>query len=622
MRRGRPKTSAPEPTTTSAKVASVDPFAALDSKSFDQRTAAVDELSSRFPSLDHFSLMHETGGKFQFSSTGSAAAPAEPQEKFKKRITEALADDAFAKATITQTGPAGTRARSPQKPATRLAGTVQPQTRAQPIIQEPRGSPPKPSMVSTGTMTSPPPSPSPRLKPLENSKPIWRVPQSKSTSREAEAPLSLYRSVDSAEMELPPRPEPKSSRPKILERTRTKSQSGLTIPKNTVSSRPSLEGSLTPLEQLDPIDRARSASARPAGMYVESNIDYLRTNEKTGRSRASSLTKPDTPKQAPVIVDASSDEEGPDEHIASDVAFLRSIESDDSIKKRHSHRSSSGSKPKRTSIPSISLSGTKTILAGKFGDAFRRFEAGHGHGHGTAHPDARSETEHLNAPLSPIMGSEKTGTSGRSDDIAIEETEELSPEIRREIERRRLSQEEKRVAAAAAEYRQRLESGNRAGAGPSKASTIQSRVKNLLDDSSKPVAVSRTAEGYGKYTDSNRPERPLVPRKPIAGSADRPDRPGPGTASPAYTSRSPISNTGTQQQLGMSNIASRTAPRPNVAPKPKAFRTGGATIDSTISPTLNDDEWETKFQKRYPSLSGIEMVETEIGNGSGRIRDV
>jgi AP2-associated kinase len=323
--------------------------------------------------------------------------------------------------------------------------------------------------------------------------------------------------------------------------------------------------------------------------------------------------------QAPVAPEVSSDEEGPDDHIASDVDFLKSIESgDDATKKRSSlsHRGSSGSKPKRASIPSISLSGTKTILAGKFGDAFRRFESSGS----SAHPDARSETEHLNAPLSPIIGSERTGTSGRSDDIAVEESDDLPPEIRREIERRRLSQEEKRVAAAAAEYKKRLEQGDRAGAGPSKASTIQSRVKNLLDDS-KPVPVSRTAEGYGKYTDLNKPERPLVPRKPVAGSAQ--DRSV--ASSPVYPPRSPIGSPSIQQKPA--NIAIRTAPRPNIAPKPKAFRTGGATIDSTLaqstSPVL-DDEWETKFQKRYPSLSGIEMVETEIGSGSirGRVRDL
>jgi AP2-associated kinase len=69
--------------------------------------------------------------------------------------------------------------------------------------------------------------------------------------------------------------------------------------------------------------------------------------------------------------------------------------------------------------------------------------------------------------------------------------------------------------------------------------------------------------------------------------------------------------------------------RPNPPPKPNKLRTGGST--AAVSPTkpqpgaseseLNggalgdaaEDDWEKKFAKRYPSLSGLEMVETVIG---------
>jgi AP2-associated kinase len=41
--------------------------------------------------------------------------------------------------------------------------------------------------------------------------------------------------------------------------------------------------------------------------------------------------------------------------------------------------------------------------------------------------------------------------------------------------------------------------------------------------------------------------------------------------------------------------------------------------------TPQGEDWEANFSKRYPSLSGLELVETEIGIGRSsetRIRDV
>ena len=42
-----------------------------------------------------------------------------------------------------------------------------------------------------------------------------------------------------------------------------------------------------------------------------------------------------------------------------------------------------------------------------------------------------------------------------------------------------------------------------------------------------------------------------------------------------------------------------------------------ATVESFEEPAL-DDDLEKDFSRRYPSLSGIEMVETEIGGGQVR----
>jgi len=69
-----------------------DPFAALDSKS---PPGPVDEISSRFPSLDEFSLLHD-GGKFDFDKASAAKPKTSPTKPIAQRVTEKLADDAFA----------------------------------------------------------------------------------------------------------------------------------------------------------------------------------------------------------------------------------------------------------------------------------------------------------------------------------------------------------------------------------------------------------------------------------------------------------------------------------------------------------------------------------------------
>jgi AP2-associated kinase len=644
MRRGRPKQAAYQEPSVPAKPSANDPFASLDSKDYTVRAAAVDELASKFPSLDEFSILHDQGRNYQFGSVGQAAPAAAnaSTDVLKKRVTEALADEAFAKPKLTHTGPAAGASTSPSRLDPRLERAAQPAVRSHPSLVDSKSV--KSSMVSTGVQTSPMPSPSPR--------PIWKVPSNKSDL----TPRS-HSDVEPVQSELPPRPEPSSKR-HFLERTRTKSQTALSNPKASVSSRPSLEGQRPSLEYMEPMEKARSSSARPrpSSTYVESNLDFLRDQESDRPRRTSSMTgktEGSKYKEAPRV--ESSDDEGPEDHIASDVQFLKTIESnEDTSKKGNRRRSSSGAK-KRAALPSISLSGTKNILAGKFGDAFRRFETNsssshqqlkdNGNDHDKSRPLAadREPSDLPPTPLSPIMGSEAASTSQHSDDAVpdfmgrhaqenalLEDESSLSPEVRRELERRRLSQEEKRVAAAAAEYRQRLNDRSDRGFTPTghgtsnKASSIQNRVKSLLDDSKvvqKPV--QKTAEGYGKYTDTGNAQsgvkqvaRPLVGRKPV---------PSPVRGSFDTKPLPPVSTALAQQQS-----IQRTGPR--VAPKPLAFRTGGAgpgvpsqtTVVGERSTTAGEDEdWEANFAKRYPSLSGIEMVETEIAKVPvSRVRDV
>jgi AP2-associated kinase len=638
MRRGRPTTQNQHlPVSVSAKVTpagsrgtSSDPFAALDSKDVAVRTAAADELASKFPSLDEFSLLHDRGAKFEFGQTPAAAAS--NPGSLNKRVTDALADEVFSQPVSSSSSAsklsAPTRQTRPieTQPATAM--------RSPPVtIQQP--SPQRPMMVSTGIQTSPAPSPSPPKRfDISQRPPVWRVPAT-SPGDESSVKTSPRAPAKAFEGELPPRPEKTSSRPSILERHRTKSQN-LVILKAPASSRPSLEASRPEaLDLSDPISRSKSANARPrpSSVYVESNIDYLRDRDGSlGKASAPLPPRPDQMRPSPSELDNSSDDEGPEDpdHISSNVGFLRAMETESDGKsmsivgKMKSRRSNSGGKSHshRKSMPSISLSGTKNIIAGKFGDAFRRFEGNSNSNSISTHPIMEPSSPMSPPPdddllrtrvLTPIAGSEATGTSGglSDDDFAIDETQSLSPEVRRELERRRLSQEEKRVAAAGLEYKQRLQQG--VPAPPNKAAAIQSRVKELLEGQSE-VQVTRTAEGYGKFTDA---ARPPVARKPVAISTTASSRPLLNPAVASLTGYAPYSAPPSLNPAAVN----RTGPRPNVAPKPKALRTGTGTPGNIAGGPQEGEDWEANFSKKYPSLAGIEMVEADI-RPTMRVKDV
>jgi AP2-associated kinase len=361
------------------------------------------------------------------------------------------------------------------------------------------------------------------------------------------------------------------------------------------------------------------------------------------------------------VVQDSSDDDADDANIRSNVEFLRAMEQDDPSVKKHRRSSSQSKHTKRSSLSSIT-SNTKNIVKGKFGDAFRMFENNNSSGGRDRDQPPLTPTDALiptdrtgKNQLTPIAGSEATGDLS-DDERAIDETQDLPPEVRRELERRRLSQEEKRVADAAAEYRRRLaekDAGGPQSNAPTRASTIQNRVRSLLDDSQKDVVKTRTAEGYGKYTDTG--NKPL-PTRPQDQSGMRPQ------AQPPVIARKPLPMQNAQQDLAyakprppiqqppLSNSAppaalrTATGPssmRPSAPPKPKALRTGGPgdmplgggrpspiLKDKPLPATMGggagglDDDFDVdSFSKRYPSLSGLEMVETEIPS-RGRTRDV
>jgi AP2-associated kinase len=295
-------------------------------------------------------------------------------------------------------------------------------------------------------------------------------------------------------------------------------------------------------------------------------------------------------------------------NISSDVDFLRARE-EELNRKREKRHSGSHKHNKRGSLSTLSLSGTKTLFAGRFGDAFRRFEQ--------SNPDKSPSppAEDAAKPLPAVTTSEVPDYA--ADLSGDESNEDISPEMRRELERRRLSQEEKRVAAAAAEYRRRVaeqgEGGPRGG-----SSAIKNRVQSLLGQSNKPPP-QKTATGYGRYTDES---NDALQAKQTEGPEVRPTtRPGTGPGTRGATTYSSAQEQSGRPASASRQEAARTGSRPMAPPKPKGLRVGGPDMGrpsddrsptAQATPTSPGEDWEASFSRRFPSLSGLEMVETEI----------
>jgi len=632
MRRGRPTVASqaqghtPKPSPSPMRGTTSDPFAALDGKSV---PAPVDEISSRFPSLDQFSLLHQ-GGKFDFD----ASSPTKPtQRDLGQRMTEKLADDAFA---ISQHKPSPSLP-SPKPPAT-VVSRAQKIISSNPELQAAASPPPavyqptpsrvaNSSYVSQGTMTSPAPPTAFRFPPTSDHHRSASVPR----NQDATSSRAYHLRPDDGQSHFPSAP----SRSPQLGHVR-----------NASSSRPSLETGRPSQDMLDPIARTKSSNSRPrpTSSYLESNVDYLREKEKEASGRPSisaekrqsySEARPSLSKDSreTAIVDEPSDEE---RNIESNVDFLRTMEDGETSKKDKRRSSGAAKKEKRSSMPSISLSGTKNILAGRFGEAFKRFEHNSNAPPGPRTPSPLSELERRD--LTPIAGSE--ATDGRSDDgNALDDRENFNPEQRREQERRRLSMEERRVADAAAEYRKRLAERGVAGPAPrsiggvSRATSIQNKVKSLLEENGQSSPTRKTAEGYGRFTDNpphpqssqqaaNPYAKPNVVRKPLNQGV-------------VHARTLPIQNDinfakpRAQQPISSPTTASKTGgARPSAPPKPmhlNSINTGpqNSPLKSNSLPnrpiqarpdmSLQErEDYVADFSKRYPSLSGIELVERDI----------
>ncbi|KAL4911524.1 hypothetical protein BDW74DRAFT_143059 [Aspergillus multicolor] len=595
MRRGRPtrpdtsQHNSARPSPSPFRGASTDPFAALDGG---KPRESADEFADRFPSLDQFNILHESKGKFDFEPT---VADQNEDEGLAQRLTNALADEAFAKRSPlpreTASEPVSGR---PQPPAAKASSPVEySQYRDDPSRQAPlyQPAPQRPAMVSTGTMTSPPQSPGlSEFKPP--SRPIYRFPSSEQQQQIADDEKKQTRPgvspVMSSKLELDPR------------------KSSDRLSNLSASPQPSMEA-LRP-EVDDSLHRSRSANnrSRPVSIHAGTKFELP---PRTADSARSSLDLPRSPYDGGSPLQHARTEVDYDRsNISSDVDYLRAKEEESNRKREKRYSGSSSKHTKRSSLSTLSLSGTKTLLAGRFGDAFRRFE-------GSQDNKAQSPAkEDFPRPLlSPVPGSETAGEpsvySGDDND------DDISPEMRRELERRRLSQEEKRVANAAAEYRRRVaergEGGRRAPTDATRSPAILNRVQTLLSDASKPPPP-KTATGYGRFTETSDPalqaKQPEVQPRPSTRGAAPPSVPRQETSSAGYAA------------------TQRTGPRPAAPPKPQSLRGGSTGTDPTepnsfdrlqnqhtqANPTSPGEDWETNFSRRFPSLSGLEMVETEI----------
>ncbi|KAJ5834436.1 hypothetical protein N7447_000462 [Penicillium robsamsonii] len=628
MRRGRPGKSpssqptserpSPSPYRAAAESSSNDPFAALDGSAARKKTA--EEMSKRFPSLDQFDILHEKGDKFEFEPT----VESKPEdEDLSRRLTNALADDAFARRVSPERAPKPVYKRPSQDSPVRAPNLREiPAPQAIPLYQP---TPQRPVMVSTGTMTSPiqtPRLPEPKL----SSRPIYRFPSADNEHRSSSQPLTTEAEQRVTRPHKAPSPPMSSLNVEASSRLPTDR-----ISSQPNSARPSMETLRRPstLEVNDPVGRSKSATGKARPMSVQAGTRYDLPHDSESPRSSLDMSRLQYEGGTPLRSVRTDVDRESDRTISSDVDYLRAMEEEESNRKREKRSSGSHKHNKRGSLSTLSLSGGKNLFASRFGDAFRRFEAGN--------QEKSSSPSAEDAPRHGLIGASDSADEGISpnDEIALEDVnrDDISPEMRRELERRRLSQEEKRVANAAAEYRRRVaeagDGGGRAMGDGARSRTIQNKVQSLLGEAEKPT-VPKTATGYGRFTEtSSSLQAKQSEIRPTISS----QLPASHTSGPTYTPRNvsttlsdrrdgPNISAGLPQSVPPTSYPATQRPstRPAAPPKPKNLRASAATSrpgtghdngSSQETPASPGEDWEAKFSQRFPSLSGLEM-ETEI----------
>lgn len=645
MRRGRPNPS-PSRTPVPAKVNSGDPFAALDSKAIAAaatvRRAEPDELSARFPRLDEFSLLQDQK-TFNFDS--GPISP-RPQRDLGVKVAERLADEAFASSR----SPAPTPVQRPHsvapissrpsldisqstldtKPLSKLAplsATQSGVSRAQSIItSNPElkaiaNKTANSSYVSTGTMTEASPSEKDRQVEFDRSRRSLDVETPRETPRAAALTGQNTAKRISGGNWASANTRSSSVQPRLSQST-------------VASSRTSLDNLSS---QEDLIDIRSSAGnlglkQRPVSSTFEpSTLEYLRERENASKppSRQSSVNR-----HSSWHLPLSSSNTGRNNNDGG-VSLKEQARSSRSFEVKDYDQDRPVQKPETTASTS------KNLLSGKFGGAFKKFENNAPSDNESDFRPSSSGKEQGRRTLTPIQGSE--AADDRSDTDG-EGHGHMTAEMRREMERRQLEEEEARVEAAQAEYRRRVAEGGSPSKprpsvapkpmGAARAASIQNRVQSLLSEEQKPSNVPRTAHGYGKYTDSEpapneaekpRPEvkrKPIVAAKPVVVDPRRSD-------SSLSDARQATGSTSASASVSGKSVARPAAPRKpvhlNNIPTGGGRQTSSPTkerdeqsferliaIDLPGQPmlemTANDrDDYVEDFTKRFPSLSTIEL---------------
>jgi AP2-associated kinase len=134
-----------------------------------------------------------------------------------------------------------------------------------------------------------------------------------------------------------------------------------------------------------------------------------------------------------------------------------------------------------------------------------------------------------------------------------------------------------------------------------------------LKENEKPP--TKTAAGYGRFTDLNSASQTKKFEDPSPVQSPKP------SAIQREGEQGSKSISASSSAISAAQGAQRPAQRPTAPPKPQVLRTGqgialpggsatdGVQAGEAASP---NDDWEANFSKRYPSLSGLELVETEI----------
>ncbi|KOS19450.1 Serine/threonine-protein kinase ppk30 [Escovopsis weberi] len=643
MRRGRPTPSSsaghstPRQPSASGKVTEGDPFAALDTKL--ARKLETDELSSRFPSLDQFSLLHDNGG-FHFDST--PMTPAVDRDE-NSGISERLADEAFASSRNISSHPSPT-----QRPQTVAPIMTHPETLAAPLDQSSK-SVSHPSMSRAQSIIRN----NPELTEIASKTSKAKAPAAQRSwdlekERQSMGPENLRNSAVESRTysdQREPKRQPSDGRTDADPRSSASSIPRQLSQSHMRSSRASIDtsrSSTTDLIDLSGPSDAPGFRQRPISTTFEpSTLEFLRERENARESAGRPILRQPRPTSRQSSF-----------HLPLATAEIPHRRSEEIPRTRgisgSRERNSAGSNRR---LEPLSVPGSKNLFAGKFGDAFKRFE-------NNISPDAESasrpespQRDLANRILTPIAGSEITAddrSDGSDDDDKNEADGEhfVSAETRRDMERRRLEAEEARVGAAQAEYRRQIAEtgptskpvpGPKRVGGAARAASIQERVQNLLQEEQRAISVPRTAQGYGKYTDTVSPvsegqktpleirRKPLVPSKapmesPSQSNETLGGRSSTSSLTAVTTPKSQVKPSAPKKPTHLNSIPTGGRQTPKLA-QPAQFERliamdlpGRPMLDIT---TRERDDYIEDFAKRFPSLSTIELNHTGEGGRSG-----